>query len=67
MDSQINKVHSPTVFCVVLSDLIGFWDASISPSDLTRFTYNIRDFTIYGAVVNENATKQQYDWLKEEK
>ena len=33
MDSQINKVHSPTIFCVVLSDLIGFRDASISPSD----------------------------------
>ena len=30
MDSQINKVHSLTIFCVVLSDLMGFWDASIS-------------------------------------
>ena len=37
MDSQINKVHSPTIFCVVLSDLMGFWDASISPLDLTRY------------------------------
>ena len=27
----------------------------------------IRDLTIYDAVVNENATKQQYHWLKEEK
>ena len=36
MDSQINKVHSPTIFCVVLSDLMGFWDASISSSDHTR-------------------------------
>ena len=27
----------------------------------------IRDFTIYDAVVNENASKQQYHWLKEEK
>ena len=26
-----------------------------------------RDFTIYDAVVNENASKQQYHWLKEEK
>ena len=26
-----------------------------------------RDFTIYDVVVNENATKQQYDWIKEEK
>ena len=25
------------------------------------------DFTIYDAVVNENATKQRYHWLKEEK
>ena len=36
MNSQINKVHSPSIFCVVLSDLMGFWDASISPSDPTR-------------------------------
>ena len=36
MDSQINKVHSPTILCVVLSDLMGFWDASISSSDPTR-------------------------------
>ena len=35
MDSQINKIHSPTIFCVVLSDLIGFWDASVSHSDPT--------------------------------
>ena len=41
MDSQINKVYSPTIFCVVLSDLMGFWDASISSSDPTRHTYNI--------------------------
>ena len=26
-----------------------------------------RDFKIYDAVVNENATKQQYHWLKEKK
>ena len=26
-----------------------------------------RDFKIYDAVVNENATKQQCHWLKEEK
>ena len=25
-----------------------------------------RDFKIYDAVVDENATKQQYHWLKEE-
>ena len=31
MDSQINKVHSLTIFCVALSDLMGFWEASISP------------------------------------
>ena len=36
MDSQINKVHSPTIFCLVLSDLMGFWDALISSSDPTR-------------------------------
>ena len=36
MDSEINKVHSPTIFCVVLSDLMGFWDASISSLDHTR-------------------------------
>ena len=35
-DSQISKVHSPTIFCVVLSDLMGFWDASISSLDQTR-------------------------------
>ena len=28
---QPDKVHSPSIFCVVLSDLMGFWDASISP------------------------------------
>ena len=28
---------------------------------------NNREFTIYDAVVNENATKQQYHWLNEEK
>ena len=36
MDSQINKVHSPNVFCIVLSDLMGFWDALISTSDHTH-------------------------------
>ena len=36
MDSQINKVHLPTIFCAVLNDLMGFWDASISSSDPTR-------------------------------
>ena len=36
MDSHINKVHSPTVFYVVLSDLMFFWDASISSSDGMR-------------------------------
>ena len=36
LDSQICKVHSPTIFCVVPSDSMGFWDASFSPSDLTR-------------------------------
>ena len=30
-------------------------------------TANIRDFKIYDAVVDENATKQHYHWLKEEK
>ena len=35
MDSQINKVHSPTIFCVVPSDLMRFWVASFSPSALT--------------------------------
>ena len=29
--------------------------------------HHVRDFKIYDAVVNENATKQQYHWLKEEK
>ena len=28
---------------------------------------NIRDFKIYDAVVNENASKQQCHWLKVEK
>ena len=27
INSQINKVYSPTIFCVVLSDLMGFWEA----------------------------------------
>ena len=27
----------------------------------------VRDFKIYDAVVNENASKQQYDWFKVEK
>ena len=35
MDSQINNVYSPTIFCVFLSDLMGFLDTSISPSDPT--------------------------------
>ena len=47
MDSQINKikVHSPTIFCVVLSDLLGFWDASISSSDHTRHHIQNDDFS----------------------
>ena len=44
-DSQINKVHSPTIFCVVLSDLVGFWDASISSSDHTRRHIQNRELT----------------------
>ena len=36
MDSQINKFHSLTIFFVVLSDSMGFWDASISSSDHMR-------------------------------
>ena len=32
----MNKVNSPTIFCGVLSDLMRFWNASISPSDPTR-------------------------------
>ena len=42
MDIQINDIHSPAIFSVVLSDLMGFWDASISSSDHTR-----RHFCIY--------------------
>ena len=34
VDSQINKVHSPTIFCIVPRNLMGFWDASFFPSDL---------------------------------
>ena len=41
MDSQINKVHSPTIFCVVLSDLMVFWDASILSQIPRVVTYNI--------------------------
>ena len=36
MDSQINKVHSPTIFCIVPRDLRGFWDALFFPrSDMS--------------------------------
>ena len=31
-----------------------------------RSCCHIRDFTIYNAVVNDNATRQKYHWLKEE-
>ena len=44
-------------------DLNHIWN-----SDLFRVSNGyIRDFKIYDAVVDENATKQQYHWLKEEK
>ena len=36
MNNQINNVYSPTIIFVVLSDLMGFWAASISSSDPTR-------------------------------
>ena len=36
MDSHLNKAHLTTNFCVVLSDLMCFWDPSISPSDPKR-------------------------------
>ena len=45
MVSQINKVHSPTIFCVVLGDLMGFGDASISSSDHTRRHIQNRELT----------------------
>ena len=34
--AMTNKVRSATIFCVVLSDLMAFWDTSISPSNPTR-------------------------------
>ena len=46
--------------------LIDFWITWRQELWITSGTA-IRDFTIYDAVVNENATKQQYHWLKEEK
>ena len=50
MDSQINKVHSTTIFCVVLRDLMGFWEASISPSDPKRRHIN-KLITVFHASV----------------
>ena len=46
------------------------WQPGAQPTEppYRRGLYGFyRDFTIYDAVVNENATKQQYHWLKEEK
>ena len=41
MDSQINKVHSTTIFCVVLSYLMGFFGTLQFPLQFRRFiTYN---------------------------
>ena len=37
MDSQIKKVHSPTIFCVVPRDLMGFLDASFFPFLLSPY------------------------------
>ena len=48
MDNQINKVLSRTIFCVVLSDLMGFWDASKSA-----------DFPQEG----QNYKSALFDWL----
>ena len=36
MDSQINKVHSPTIFCDVLSDLMGFWELPARCCETTK-------------------------------
>ena len=35
--------------------------------DSAPLTNDIRDLTIWDAVFNEKATKQEYHWLKEEK
>ena len=40
---------------------------SYNKSEDVSQTSVIRDFTVYDAFVNENTTKQQYHWLKEEK
>ena len=40
MDSQINKFHSPTIFCVVLSDLMCFWGASMCAGEKTSFEFS---------------------------
>ena len=45
MDSQINEVHSPTIFCVVLSDLMGF--------GTLRFPLQIRPVVKYNRMAME--------------
>ena len=43
------------------------WKSIVLTFDRSDLFCLRRDFTIYDAVVNENASKQQYHWLKEEK
>ena len=43
----MNKVHSPTIFCVVLSDLIGFRDALICPSFPLDFRKETSQFEVF--------------------
>ena len=50
MDGQINKVHSSTIFCFVLSALMGFWEASISPSRRVQLSQEFRSYVAKTAI-----------------
>ena len=60
MDSHINKVHSPTIFCIVLSDLMGFWDTYF------LFRSHASSHTIYLYMILRFMTGLKfYFWLRE--
>ena len=46
MDSQINKVHSPTIFSVVLSDWMGFLGRCDFPFRSDASSHTIQNYIV---------------------